>query len=80
MAQMLGHGLRVLAYGLVGFSALAEPQQLLPLCGPFVAGTVLSKRVNGRISERAFAWLFRVVRSALSIKLVRDALRGYGWI
>ncbi|HET8883426.1 MAG TPA: sulfite exporter TauE/SafE family protein [Solimonas sp.] len=80
MTQTLGHGLRVLAYGLVGFSALAAPQRLLPLCAAVVAGTLFGKRLNGRISERAFARLFRVVLVTLSLKLIWDALRGYGWI
>ncbi|NGY06612.1 sulfite exporter TauE/SafE family protein [Solimonas terrae] len=80
MTQMLGHGLRVLAYGLVGFSALAAPQRLLPLCAAVIAGTLFGKRLNGRISERAFARLFRVVLITLSLKLIWDAMRGYGWI
>lgn len=80
MTQMLGHGLRVLAYGLVGFSALAAPQRLIPLCIAVIAGTVFGKRLNGWISDRAFVRLFRLILIALSLKLIWDALRGYGWI
>ncbi|MGH8446392.1 MAG: TSUP family transporter [Solimonas sp.] len=74
MTQMLGHGLRVLAYGFVGFSALAAPQRLVPLCLAVILGTVFGKRLNGLISERAFARLFRVILLSLSVKLVWDAL------
>ncbi|WP_028007523.1 sulfite exporter TauE/SafE family protein [Solimonas flava] len=80
MTQMLGHGLRVLAYGLVGFSALAAPQRLVPLCLAVILGTIVGKRLNGRISERGFARLFRAILVTLSLKLIWDALRGYGWI
>jgi uncharacterized membrane protein YfcA len=80
MTQMLGHGLRVLAYGLIGFSALAAPQRLLTLCVAVVVGTAFGKRINGRISDRAFTRLFRVILIVLSCKLIWDASRGYGWV
>ncbi|WP_028081048.1 sulfite exporter TauE/SafE family protein [Solimonas soli] len=80
MTQTLGHGLRVLAYGFVGFSALAAPQRLVPLCLAVILGTIVGKRLNGRLSERTFARLFRVILVTLSLKLIWDALRGYGWI
>ncbi|NKF21913.1 sulfite exporter TauE/SafE family protein [Solimonas marina] len=80
MTQMLGHGLRVLAYGLAGFSAIAAPQRLIPLCIAVILGTMFGKRLNGWISDRAFARLFRVILIVLSCKLIWDALRGYGWI
>ena len=80
MTQMLGHGLRVLAYGLVGFSALAAPQRLVPLCLAVILGTMLGKRLNGELSDQAFSRLFRVILVTLSAKLICDALRGYGWI
>jgi len=80
MTQMLGHGLRVLAYGFVGFSALSAPQRLLPLCVAVILGTIFGKRLNGHISDRTFTRLFRVILITLSLKLIWDALRGYGWI
>lgn len=80
MTQTLGHGLRVLAYGFIGFSALAAPQRLIPLCLAVIAGTAFGKRLNGSLSERAFGRLFRVILVTLSGKLIWDALRGYGWI
>jgi len=80
LTQMLGHGLRVAAYGWIGFSALADPLRLGALCLSVIAGTAAGKRLNGKLDERQFAALFRVILVALSLKLAWDALRGLGWI
>lgn len=80
LTQVLGHGLRVLAYGFVGFSVLAQWQRLLPLCLAVIAGTVLGKRLNGRISEAAFVRLFKLILLLLSAELIIDALGGWRWL
>lgn len=77
MTQVLGHGLRVLAYGFVGFSALAKPALLLPICAAVMVGTLLGKRLNDRLSERHFRLLFRALLLVLSLKLLLDA--GLAW-
>lgn len=76
MTQMLGHLLRVAAYGAIGFSALAQPQRLLPLCAAVVLGTLAGKQLNGRISDALFHKLFRTILIVLSAKLIWDAARG----
>src|SRR3546814_11634734 len=53
MTQTLGHGLRVLAYGLIGFSALPPPQRLLPLCLAVSVGTTFGQPPTLRISRTA---------------------------
>ncbi|MGQ0528941.1 MAG: TSUP family transporter [Panacagrimonas sp.] len=80
MTQVLGHGLRVLAYGFVGYSAFARPQLLIPLCLAVIAGTWTGKYFNARISAERFALVFKLVLLLLSLKLVFDSLRGFGWI
>jgi uncharacterized membrane protein YfcA len=79
MTQVFGHGLRVLAYGFVGFSALAQPQLLLALCLAVIAGTAVGKRINSRVSEEAFAQVFKWILIALSLKLIFDGVRGLWW-
>lgn len=78
--QVLGHGLRVAAYGLAGYSALAQPRLLVPLCLAVMAGTWTGKRLNAHLSEDAFARLFKLILVLLSAKLVFDSLRGFGCI
>lgn len=80
LTQVLGHGLRVLAYGAVGFSVLVQWQRLLPLCVAVIAGTVLGKRINGRISEASFTRLFKLILLLLSLQLIVDALGGWSWL
>jgi uncharacterized membrane protein YfcA len=79
LTQVLGHGMRVIAYGLVGFSALAQPQLLIPLCIAVVLGTIAGKRLNGALSEQAFARLFQWILIVLSLKLLYDGAQGLWW-
>lgn len=72
LTQALGHLLRVLAYGAVGFSALAQPQRFLPLCAAVVLGTIAGKRLNAHLDEARFALLFKTLLILLSLKLLWD--------
>ncbi|MGQ0698297.1 MAG: sulfite exporter TauE/SafE family protein [Panacagrimonas sp.] len=78
--QVLGHGLRVLAYGFVGYSAFARPDLLIPLCLAVIAGTWVGKHLNQRLSQERFTTLFKLILVILSLKLVFDSLKGFGWI
>lgn len=80
LTQVLGHGLRVIAYGFVGYSVLARPELLIPLCVAVIAGTWTGKHLNTRISQERFVGLFKAILVILSIKLIYDAVRGLGWI
>lgn len=76
LTQVVGHGLRVGAYGLVGFSAFAQPQLLIPLALSVIAGTWAGKHGNARISEQRFATLFKLILVVLSAKLLYDGITG----
>lgn len=76
LTQVFGHGLRVIAYGIVGFSALTKPLLLLPVYASVIAGTLVGKRLNGRLSETAFRKLFQGILIALTLKLTYDGLTG----
>lgn len=78
--QVLGHGLRVLAYGVTGYSAFARPELLIPLCLAVIAGTWTGKHLNSRMSSAQFTSLFKAILVILSAKLIYDSLRGFGWI
>lgn len=79
MTQLLGHGLRVIALGFVGLSALARPLLLGALCLCVIGGTALGKFINGRVSDAQFARLFQWILLLLSIKLAWDGARGLWW-
>lgn len=76
LTQVFGHGLRVIAYGLAGFSVFAKPQLLLPVCASVVLGTLIGKQLNGKLSEAAFRKLFQGILVVLTLKLAYDGLRG----
>lgn len=74
MTQVIGHGLRVIAFGFVGFNLLTQLKLLLPMCLAVIAGTVLGKRIHLRIPEKQFRWLFNALLAVLALKLLLDAL------
>lgn len=80
LTQVLGHGLRVIAYGFVGYSVLARPELLIPLCAAVILGTWAGKHLNTHISQERFVGLFKAILVILSTKLIYDAVRGLGWI
>jgi len=72
--QTLGHAAKVALFGSAGF-AFAEHAPLLvlgSLCA--IAGTWLGSRLLDRLSEASFLWLYRVVLTALALRLVWQAL------
>ncbi|MGB1563896.1 MAG: sulfite exporter TauE/SafE family protein [Sinimarinibacterium flocculans] len=79
LTQTLGHALRVIAYGVVGFSAFTKPLLLASLGVAVIAGTAFGKRLNGHVSEAQFATLFKWILIVLSLKLAFDGARGLLW-
>lgn len=58
------------AFGAIGLGAFARPGLLIGLCLAVIAGTVVGKRLNGRLDERRFAQLVRGLLVALSLFLL----------
>lgn len=80
LTQMLGHLLRVAAYGAVGFTVMSQLDLLLPLAAAVIAGTAAGRALNRHVSEESFRGIFKVILIVLSLKLIRDAAAGLGWI
>jgi uncharacterized membrane protein YfcA len=76
LTQMLGHLQRVIAFGVVGFSALTQPMLLVPLCAAVIVGTIAGRRLNALLDEKRFALLFKTLLALLSVKLLWDGARG----
>ena len=64
------HGLKIIDFGLLGCAFV----EWLPLLAAMVAcglvGTWLGHKVLGRLPERTFAWAFRLILSALALRLL----------
>lgn len=80
LCQSLGHLLKVLAYGSVGFGLLEQLDLLLPLALAVIAGTFAGRWLHRYLSEEKFRTLFKLLLAALSLKLIWDGARGLGWI
>lgn len=72
LTQTLGHGLRVAAFGLLGLSAFASPERLIPLALAVIAGTWAGKQLNQHLSQRQFELGFKALLGVLSCKLIWD--------
>lgn len=72
LTQGLGHLLRVLAYGYIGFSAFTQPALLLPLCAAVVLGTFAGRHLGHYLDEARFARLFKALLVLMSLKLLWD--------
>ena len=80
LTQALGHLLRVIAYGAVGFTVVSQLDLLLPLAIAVIAGTAAGRMLNRHVSEAAFRGIFKVILVVLSLKLIWDAGVGLHWI
>ncbi len=76
MTQVMGHGLRVLAFGTLGFNAFSRPGLLIPLCVAVILGTWLGKRLNTYLSADQFAAIFKLILVLLCAKLIIDSVGG----
>jgi uncharacterized protein len=74
LTQVLGHGLRVLAFGALGYSVLARPLLLAALCTAVIAGTLAGRLLNRHLDEARYARLVQALLWALSLYLLSTGL------
>lgn len=74
LVQSLGHALKISAYLLAGVSLGPWALWWAPLAVAVVIGTTLGKGLMGRISQRGFERLFKVILAILGSKLLLEAL------
>jgi len=68
--QAVGHLVKIALFGLAGFAFAAWLAPLALLCAAVVAGTWFGTRMLDRVSERFFVLLYRVVLTAIALRLV----------
>lgn len=74
LTQVIGHGLRVIAYGWAGYSVFSNMHLLVPMALAVIFGTWLGKYANGKISEALFNKIFIFLLVVLSAKLFFDGM------
>lgn len=78
--QTLGHTMKLVIFGFAGFAFLDFAGPLALLCAAVVVGTWLGTKILGRVSEQAFVRLYKVVLSAVALRLVLwDGAAALGW-
>ncbi|MGI9332326.1 MAG: TSUP family transporter [Gammaproteobacteria bacterium] len=66
----LQHGFKVIAFGLLGFQFAGWAAMLAAMIGSGFLGTLVGKAVLDRIPQAAFARAFRLVLTALALRLL----------
>ncbi|MCA9667533.1 MAG: sulfite exporter TauE/SafE family protein [Myxococcales bacterium] len=74
LCQGAAHVLKLAAFSAHGFALQAHLALIVPMSVAVVLGTVIGKRIGKRLSDKAFALIFRLILSALSLKLCVSAL------
>jgi uncharacterized membrane protein YfcA len=72
--QLLGHGAKVLIFGLGGFAFGGWAGLLGVLCACVVAGTWLGSRALHHVNDRMFEWLYRSVLTLVALRLIATPL------
>ena len=74
LCQALAHVFKIVAFSQAGFAFAENIELIAPMAIAVVAGTFIGKRIVGLMSEETFRLLFRVILTALAIKLIVFAL------
>lgn len=78
--QSLGHLAKLVIFGSMGFAFADFAAPLAWLCAAVVAGTWLGSQALGRVSERLFVRLYKLVLTAVALRLVLwDGAAALGW-
>lgn len=73
--MVIQHGLKIVAFGLLGFAYGAWLPMLAAMIASGVAGTYVGTRVLDRLPERHFRIGFRITMAALAAYMIVGALR-----
>lgn len=68
--QTLGHVIKILLFGAVGFAYSQYGLLLVSMCALVVLGTWTGSQLLERVNERVFTWLFKSVLTLIAIRLV----------
>jgi len=74
ITQCFAHGIKVIAFGTIDFGLISEVSLWLPMAMAVVIGTFIGKFLNGRVSERLFRNLVRLILVLLSAQLLYQAV------
>ena len=74
----LQHGLKVVAFGLLGFAYAPWAWFILGMIGAGVLGTLLGKQVLERMTDLSFRRALDVILVLISLRLIWQGVTGWG--
>ena len=74
--QCFGHGIKIVAFGVIGISLAQQWDLLLALMLAVALGTVLGRQLMRRLSHEQFVRLFRLVLALLALRLAWVGAQG----
>lgn len=77
MAMTLQHGLKVLAFGVLGFAFAAWAPLMIAMVAAGFAGTLTGARLLDRLPEKTLATALKVVLTVIGVELVLRALTSF---
>ncbi|NPD02489.1 sulfite exporter TauE/SafE family protein [Brenneria sp. hezel4-2-4] len=75
--MVLQHGLKILAFGLLGFAYASWMPMLIAMIASGVLGTWLGTRLLDNLPERLFRTAFRLTMFILSTQLIWQGIKGW---
>lgn len=75
--MVVQHGLKILAFGLLGFAYAAWLPMLLAMVASGFAGTLAGTLALDNVPERLFRVAFKITMTLLGLKMIWDALQKY---
>lgn len=70
LTQAVAHVLKMIAFSVNGISPLGYWHLLLPMCCAVIIGTMIGKRLNGRIEEQDYIVVLKCILAILASKLL----------
>lgn len=74
--MVVQHGLKILAFGLLGFAYASWAPMLAAMIASGVFGTWVGTRLLDNIPEKTFRLSFKIVMTLLSLQIIWNAFRG----
>jgi uncharacterized membrane protein YfcA len=73
ICQVHIHVIKIVAFGAVGFQFAEHWTLLAPMAVAVVAGTYTGKLILGRLSEKWFRWIYKIVLTALALRMLFES-------
>lgn len=68
--QAIGHTLKVVLFGLIGINVFSNWQLLLALGIAVILGTMIGKKLLGKLSDKAFKRIFKTLLTIIALRIV----------